>query len=59
MATFEVEFGPEGGDAVVFDTVKASGPYEAMTLVLEPFKQDPRVADSKTWHVVVRRVSDA
>ena len=56
MNTYEVEYGPVGEPAIEKHTVTARNMSEAIWMVMDPFRQDPRVCDAVTWHVEARLV---
>ena len=59
MRKFLVTVGADNAPPIITEAVEASDPNQAMLIVLELFKFDERVMDSKTWNITIAEADDA
>lgn len=54
MRQFTVTVGTGNAPPIITEAVTADGPNDAMRIVLDLLKHDPRVMDAETWDVTIK-----
>lgn len=59
MPKFTVTLSAGNAEPIITEPVKANDKHEAMHIVFDLLKLDPRVVDAKVWEVTIEDLTDA